>query len=362
MRTFGVFLMIVALLLGLRVAAPALIKRELLSRMREGCPACRFEVRDIELAALKGEIIARGVGVLGDPAEGTHFGATAEAVTVDTRVRSLLGGKAPWIQAVRVEGLDLTVADYADSPPNKEPPSYPWLSKLPAAHVESIEVKDARFTYALDPREQMKVPNSPEIPDKLSISDALKGKKHRSYLTFHSIDASCGPFGTRRELSGDSVTASAEARQGESARVKVVARLGLYEREKDDEIEIWGTDARLADINTMFVPEQGIRLSGRLKQGYAKLEVRDRKLDARMTLDYGGLEVSYLTGHKGRSGVGAFFKQLLAKVVVDKNKPRDGKYGKTSSQVKLTQKRFDNVFTFLLGGLRESAFEIIQSG
>jgi hypothetical protein len=350
-----------AALLGLRMAAPEWGRNKLLLKLREACPECRFDVRELDLSFLAGKVVARDPGFLGDPADGTHFGAVARALSVDFEVWALLQGKIR-IEEIVIEGMDLTVADYADSPPNTKPPSYPWLATLPEVRVEKVVAKDAKFTYALDPPADQKVPHSPDIPGKISIRDALKIRKHRSYLPFHSIDAEGGAFGTQRGISPDFVLAKAEGHAGEDGRVKVEVKIGLFENEKIDDIEIEAKNVNASLFNSMLVPEEGMRIQGKLNAGTAKLEVRKRKLTTRMSVDYDGLEIKHLKGHEGRSGFKTFLAQVASLALVHRSKRADGSVGEHSTQIVSEQKPFDNVFTFLVDGLTQAALKIIRSG
>jgi hypothetical protein len=357
-----IFLLALALLLlGLRAAAPEWARHELLKRLNEKCPACRFEVRGLELGVLSGLVVARGVGFLSDPKDGTHFGATAEALTVKVRLSSLLG-HAPWVELVRIEGMDLIVADYAHSKPNTEPPSYPFIGRLPTVRVEKLEVRGSKFTYALDPPGQQRVPNPANIPGTVSVAEALARKKHFAYLKFHAIDADFGPIGTKRGISPQFVNAAATASQGGKAKVRVEVRLGLFENEKIDDIDILVRNADLSEINTMFGPTEGVRIQGLLHQGKARIEVRKRKLTSTVQLEYGGLKVKYLKGHEGRSRFKTFLSNVVSGVMVDEQKLANNSKGKSKGTATLVQKPFDNVFSFLRDGLRDSVKKVASSG
>lgn len=344
----------------LHSAEPEWARKELLTRLRKECPACRFEVRELDLDLISGKVVARGVGFLGNPEDGTHFGATAEALTVEVKLPSLWK-KTPWIKRLRVDGLDLVVADYARTKPNTEPPSYPFLATLPPVHVEKLEVRNSKFRYALDPPAQQKIPNPANVPEEVSVADVLKHKDHFGFLQFHSIDADFGPFGTKREFSPDFVEAMATAEQGKKARIQVAVKLGLFENEKVDDIDIKVKTAELSEINSMFIPAEGLKIGGFLHQGLAKIEVRKRKLTSTVRLEYDALDVEYVKGYEGRSNFKTTVSNMVSSAMVDKEKKANNTEGQSTGTVTIEQKPFDNVFTFIVEGLRGSIKQIVSS-
>jgi hypothetical protein len=323
------------LLVALRLAAPSLARRELLSRLREACPACHFKLDDLELSLLRGQIVGHGIEVLTSPEDDTRIEAKAETLRIDMSVLNLIEGKL-WVPKIRIEGLDFTVAEKGGGPPNRHAPTYPWMKELPAVHVEAIEVRNAKFTYAV-------------------TEDG-----HRAYLSFHSIDADCGTFGTKADISPEFVEMFANATQGESGKIRLKVRVGLFDQEKIDDIEIAAHDEKLADLDTFFTPDSGLKLGGFLRSGNAKIRVRKQRLTEQMMLDYQDLHVDFLAG-KDRSKFKAFVDKEFAKAILHGRRSFDGSAGNPACEVSVTQGPVDGVFKFLIQGLKEGALQIVKA-
>jgi hypothetical protein len=322
-------------LLAARLAAPGIARHELLSQLEEACPACHFSLDDLDLGLLAGQVIGRGIEVTSPATDGTRILATASVLQINVSLSSLLEGKL-WVRKIRVEGLDLTVAEKGGGPPNTHAPTYPWMSQLPAVYVEAIEVRQAKFTYAL-------------------TEDG-----HRAWMTFHAIDADCGAFGTKADLSPEFVEMFANASQGDTGKVKIKVRVGLFDQEKIDDIEIAAQDEQLPNLDTFFTPDSGLRLNGVLRFGNAVIHVRKQRLTEQMMLDYKDLHVDFLPG-RDRSKLSAFVDDKFASTILHGHRSYDGSNGSPAAEISIAQEPTAGVFKFLLEGLKQGAMRIVKA-
>jgi hypothetical protein len=330
----GLFALFLALALIARIAAPSIVKTQLIARLEKACPRCSFEIGSIQLDVLHTRATALKLKVKGDPHDSSQYWFDAEGVRVDFKLDSL------WTWALdagsmQVDGFHLTLSENGDTPP-KPPSRFEWVRNLPKGRVEDLHVRDSSFTY---------------------IRTHL-GKPARVVATHVSFDS--GPVGTRRELSPLFVEAHAQASTPSGGSVWISGKFGLYEEEKIDNLQLTARDVDLSDLNSYFVPAEGVRVEGRLLEGNVDLRVRKKKLAGQIALKYAGLKLHFISGENRQSPVAAFFKTLIAPKLVAKNKMGNSQV-LPHVEVATVQKPEQNVFSFILTGLQKAVEAIARS-
>jgi hypothetical protein len=115
-------------------------------------------------------------------------------------------------------------------------------------------------------------------------------------------------------------------------------------------------DQNLKDLNSYFFPSDGIELLGRLHFGLGVVSLDGSVLRSTVTARYSDFNLT-LNANKERSGLEAFFGNLLSGLKIDDGDLDEGRKGQAAS-VELRRKKEESVVSALLRGLREAVLKV----
>jgi hypothetical protein len=282
---------------------------------------CEFSAGESSLSYFPTRFIAKDVRFAQGSEATTAIRAEVKVVEAPISLWPLLTGKIRIGKVVLTEPRVEVVE--GDGRGSDEPGSPPDLL------VEGVEIRGGHFRYR-----------------------RIYPGKHAT-ITVAEINGGVGELNARSaERTPGRVTAKLE----ESGKVELDVEAAYFAPSPDVAVDLVIRKQKLADLNSYFVPADGIELFGELEAGHGKVSLRGEKISATVTAKYTAFDV-LMRATKQRSKGEAFLANLFRSLQLDDDNlsepGRDQKHG-----VKLRRREKESVISALLRGLRESVLHI----
>lgn len=203
-------------------------------------------------------------------------------------------------------------------------------------------------------------PGSP--PDLLVEGVEIKGGQFRYRRTYPGKHATItvndinGGVGQLNAASAEPTPGLVTARLEESGQVELRVDAAYFAPSPDVAVDLVIRRQKLSELNSYFVPADGIELSGVLEAGHGKVSLKGAQITAAVTAKYTNFDV-LMRATKQRSKGEAFLANMFRSLQLDDDNlsepARDQKHG-----VKLKRREKESVISALLRGLRESVLHI----
>lgn len=331
-RIVGIFLLFLAVLATgtalKELVAPGLVRRRLVSAVKENCETCGLSVGRVQVSLLPLALTCTKVRFTGGTPNATVVHAEAERVYLPFSLFPLFKSRLR-LGSIKISDSQFTVTEgdlYAASPA-KDSPARPL-----DLEIEGLEVKNSSFTYI---REH-------------------SGRKGSLAVT--RISAAVGPVGVSDRLRDKDVAASADGLLEHSGQFSLQVRGRLFAKAPDVDVKMRIAGQDLAALNNFFKPNDAVQLKGLLIEGRSEAAIRGARLKADSYMRYKGLEVKIKKSEE-RGGLSAFFQTFLASVTMGKQNAAGDGYDRTGS-VELERKPKETIISFTLRGMKESAMKV----
>lgn len=210
-----------------------------------------------------------------------------------------------------------------DAKSEDEPGSAPDLI------VEGVEIRGGQFRYRR---------NYPGKHATISVNEISGG--------VNRLDAG----------SAERTIGQVKARLEESGAVELEVAAAYFAPAPDVEVDLRIKKQNLADLNSYFVPADGVELSGHLELGEGKVSLRGENIRANVRAEYTNFDV-LMRATRQRSKGEAFLVNLFRSVMLDDDNLDEPKYDQNHG-VRLKRKKNESVISALLRGLKESVLQI----
>jgi hypothetical protein len=331
---FGLLLLVVLLL---KFVAPPEIRRQLREAVRANCAKCELEMRSVSLSLIPLVLSAEGVRFRGGDVRTTEVWAEIGSIRMVVNPGWLLDGTLH-LSEMRVTHPEVTVTE-GDLPTPESGSAAPNRTQWDFA-LEHLRIEDGEFTY------------------QRRHGDARSGARD-ARLAIHGLDGDVSALGTAPRLRDQRVEARLHGRLEQSGDVKLVVRAVLFQDRPDAELELHLRRQKLAELNPYLEAAEGIRLQGMVREAHAVARVKGDSAAATVRALYEGLAVDVESTDQ-RSGLAAFFTQLVASVKLDsgnRGADRPDQTGHAEAQ----RKPRESLVAFVLRALREAALEVASA-
>jgi hypothetical protein len=319
------------------------IRNKIQSDLYEACPKCELKLGAISFSWIPGKLLIRDLEFTGDPSSATGIDFSLESISLKGNLSSVFG-KAVELSAIEIVRAKVVVSEVSDGPPgvhSKFPLPGHATAWLPPLRISSVKVIQSEFTYA------------------------LKVSKKSALLQVRSIDANTGPLVTRANLlippqtdSNTQVHLELSGTLERTGRLDIKVEFEPFARVNHDLVEIRVRDQNLSELNSFFLIEDGLRLSGTLDSGLARFRLTEGKLTGTLHTHYQNLDLNFSTDP--RHGL---LKTLIAKLVSQgfvKTRPIN-KEDRAEVIVLEQRKPFQPITQFLLQGLKSGANAMLRN-
>jgi|GEM_PF-3326973 len=135
------------------------------------------------------------------------------------------------------------------------------------------------------------------------------------------INASLSHLSTKSYLQNQPVEIEANCQLEKSGLCQLHANFDPFAQSNDDHIEIDLAHQDLAEMNSFFQLDDGIKLKGFLSRSFATMNVHEGHLNGSLLADYRGLKID-IFGYAEKSKISAFFTNLVQKITVAETRPK----------------------------------------
>jgi hypothetical protein len=341
-RTILVVILTIAVLTGVTVylGFSSYAKSKIEGSLAQGCPECDFKIGELKISPFKGTALAHFISFSSDPKNNTTVKVKAYHVQMDCDFSKLIRGKIE-INKITLKDFKVTVEEKYN-PDEKPAPeselktietSYggKFLEGLPEAKVQGISLQNGTLEYIM----------------KKFGKDAT--------LTVSEINAEITPLGTRKEIGPKYVYADLKAKLQQSGEVTFKLRADLFSVANDDKIEIRVQNQNMKELDTFFMSEDGILMSGYINDIHAVVDLTQGIISGDLWADYKDLMLE-VKPTKETGALKAALTNVLQKIKIAKAKPEPGQ---EPARVPVLYQRLpgQGIVKFILMGLKEAAFK-----
>jgi len=313
------------------VVAPGLVRRRLISAVKDSCETCELSLGRVRISVLPLALSAGPVRFTGGRPNATVVQARSERVYVPFSLLPLFKGRFR-LGRIEVERSEVIVTEG-----DLVSPSLPEAGAAPPdIEIEGLVVKNSSFTYIR------------EYPGRKGI------------LGVSGINAAFGPIGTSARLRAEDAEAAADGLLERSGQFRLEVRARVFAKAPDVDVKIKITGHDLSTLNRFFKPNDGVQLHGVLIEGRSSVEIRGAALNASAYVLYRGLSVK-IKKNGDRTALSAFFQNLLAAVTIGRQNVEGGKYDRLG-KVELERKSKETLISFALRGMKEAAMQVSARG
>jgi len=288
-------------------------------------PDKQLEIDSAYLRVLPWRIKAKGLSFReGDP-EVSEVSLRAEQVEIPFSPLALLRNEYSFGQ-IRVNGLTVELTE-------GDKDGVPTESKPRKIKISGVTIEDSNFVY----RRRYKGRDA---------TIKLGGIK-RALTALDSEDRGLRTVG------------KVQARLEKSGQVELNLTAVVFAAEPDVQVDLRVAEFPLAEVNEYFFPSDAIKLSGKLHEGKAAVNVTGASLKSEVSVVYQGLDVIF-SANRERSGATAFFSNLLRGLKIDDQNTTEPRYDQKRTAA-LQRKKGESIVSFILRGMKEAALEVAST-
>lgn len=329
---FLVLAALAAVLVLKEAVLPGMVRRKLVSAVRENCKTCEVSVGRVGVSLLPFGVSGSLVHFTGGEANATVVDVEAGRVYIPLSLFPLLKGRLR-AGRIEIEGSTFTVTegDLYASPSAEAGKARPF-----DVEIKGVRVKEAAFVYIR------------EYP----------GRKGR--IGVSRINAEIGLVGNSARLLDADVEGSASGVLEESGKFRLQVRAKLFSKAQDVDVNLRLDGQDLSKLNSFFQPNDGVQLKGLLMEGRASSEIRGARIKSAAYARYSGLSVK-IKKTEERGAFSAFFQNLLASVTIGKQNVEGGDYDRSGAAA-LERKPKETIISFALRGMKEAGMQVSVQG
>lgn len=309
------------------IAAPALVRRRLISAVQDGCKTCGLSLNRVQISLAPLALSSRGVSFSWGEPGATVIKLEAERVYVPFSLVPLFKNR---LRAGRIEikrpVVTVTEGDLSSSSAGKAGARHPDIE------IAGIEVKQGSLVYLRE---------HPGRTGSLRVS---------------GISATAGPAGSSARLRGKEAEVSAAGLLAGSGKFRLKVRARLFAEAPDADVELNLAEQDLSALNPLFGPTDGIKLRGQLIEARCSAAIRGAGLKTSVYARYRGLRIK-IKKNDERSALSAFFQTLLAPLMAGKQNADGGHYDRLGT-AELERKPGETLVSFTLRGMKEAALRV----
>lgn len=324
-------LCLAALALGLllkEAVAPGLLRKRLVSAVKENCETCELSIGRVRLSLLPLALSCGKVRFTGGTPNATVVDAEAKRVYLPFSLFPLFKSRLR-LGSIKISDarVIVTEGDLYAPPSAKAGPARPL-----DLEIEGLEVKNSSFTYI---REHA---------------------GRQGSLAVTRINAAIGPAGTSARLREKDIEATAGGLLELSGQFKLQGRARIFAKAPDVDVKLQISGQDLEALNAFFKPNDAVQLKGLLIEGRSEVAIRGARLKASTYVRYKGLRVR-MKKNEERSAFSAFFQTFLSSVTMGKQNAAGRDYDRTGA-VDLERKPKETLISFALRGMTEGALKV----
>jgi len=318
------------------VFLPSIAKNRIVREARANCPACEFELGEINVSVFRQLITLQNLRYRGDRAQPVYVELTVKKILIPFRLTSLIRPH-PFAElgALHVNGLAITVfEDERNIAVRSSKDSSHWLSTLPPLRLRSLTLSDASFCYTNITRDGRTAP-----------------------LHVSAIQAVASGLATRAELSPVRLAFVLTGILEKSGAVYMASDFDLYAKHNFDHLHMRVHHADLSELNPLFSAMADMSLVGMIHAVEANMTLQEGYLTGHMTADYRDLA---LTQKKTRTqgAIKVFLKNWLQALMISKTRPRN-KGDRPRSAIAYQRRPNDGLIKMFLKGLVPAVKKIL---
>ena len=312
------------------IAAPALVRRRLISAAQDGCKTCVLSLDRVQISLLPLALSSRGVSFSRGEPGATAIRLEAERVYIPFSLLPLFKNR---LRAGRIE-LTRPVVTVTQGDLDASPEGAAGAARHTDLEIEGIDVKYGSFIY---------------LREHLGRTGSLK---------VSGISAAAGPAGSSARLRGKEAQVSAHGLLAESGKFSLKVRARLFAESPDADVELSLAEQDLSALNQFLGPNDGIKLRGQLIEARGSAAIRGAGLKASVYARYRGLGIR-IKKNEERSALSAFLQTSLAPLTVGKQNA-DGRHYDRVGTAELERKPGETLAGFTLRGMKDAALRVFS--
>jgi hypothetical protein len=325
--------------------ASMVIRNKMVRALAKSCPACQLRMGRITTHLWPARLTFENLVYTGDPGDSTVFDFSAEKISLEFKLHSLISfmSDAPDLKRVEVFRPRVLVSEVDGGPPGQRPafppPGYA-LKGFPAIRVGGVFLHDGTLTYELK----------------------VRGKP--ADINVYDINGETNEFVTRAALlqkdDRHDLKMDATGRLEKSGSVHLKVAFDPFAEKNEDTIELEVDGQNMAELNPFFDREDGLDFKGVLEHTHAKLSLSQGRLIGLLRASYKDLDFDYRPT-PDRAPIPTFLQNTIQSAMTAKTRPKEGEDNPPQAIVQAERLPREPITKLLIRGLKDAAKKILAS-
>jgi len=318
-------------LFGGKVALENFLSSRISTWITQECRSCTFNIETLEIGLSPLRIVLGNFVFITGDRSSTELDLRIRRLDILIDIRKIRLNRLTLGKITAFNSNFIVIEGDLKSNRNSRPASKSRLEFI----LDGIHIVNGKFTYI------------------------RQSGKNRAVINISEIDCVVESMGSTPQFKSKVVNARLDGKLEKTGEIKLtVGHVFLSDLQKTKILLILN-HINLREMNSYFLPADGVELAGKLVSGIANIEIDGERLNGVLTTKYHLLDI-YFNNTKERSEVKSIFQNIVTDLTINKSNMTRQEAQRTQD-LEIQRVSQEPIMKFIFRGLKEMALSIITT-